>query len=181
MFEKAFLKRQPSRGNNQLLVVLIVGAVIIVAVGVYIMNRPMAPKLPIDDQAVQVSDQIVAEGNEATVPVVNDMVNDTNQPTPPTPTDTPSQVKEFTVHGGMFFFKPNEMRVKKGDTVKINFINDEGFHDWVIDEFNARTKQIQAGKSETIEFVADKAGTFEYYCSVGQHRQNGMKGNLIVE
>ncbi len=80
-----------------------------------------------------------------------------------------------------FSFSQKEIRVKKGDTVKIQFTNKEGFHDWVIDEFNARTKQLQAGQTETIEFVADKTGTFEYYCSVGQHRANGMVGKLIVE
>ena len=32
-----------------------------------------------------------------------------------------------------------------------------------------------------VEFTVDKTGTFEYYCSVGQHRANGMVGNLIVE
>lgn len=92
-----------------------------------------------------------------------------------------SDVKTFNVEGGMFYFNPKEIRVKKGNTVKIVFTNKEGFHDWGIDEFNARTAQIAAGKTETIQFVADKAGTFEYYCSVGNHRAQGMKGNLIVE
>lgn len=89
-------------------------------------------------------------------------------------------VKEFTVHGKSFSFTPAAMTVKKGDRVRITFINDGGTHDWVIDEFNARTKVIQGGAQETIEFVADKAGSFEYYCSVGQHRQMGMKGTLTV-
>lgn len=91
------------------------------------------------------------------------------------------RVKEFAVTGSPFKFSLSEIRVKKGDTVKIVFTNTEGFHDWVIDEFNAKTTQIAAGKTETVTFVADQAGTFEYYCSVGQHRANGMKGNLIVE
>lgn len=89
--------------------------------------------------------------------------------------------KAFTVTGGNFSFDVKEMKVKKGDTVTITFKNAEGFHDWKVDEFNAATKQLQAGTEETITFVADKAGTFEYYCSVGQHRANGMVGNLIVE
>jgi len=50
-----------------------------------------------------------------------------------------------------------------------------------MNEFNARTKQIKAGETETIEFIADKVGSFEYYCSVGQHRQMGMVGTLVVE
>lgn len=92
-----------------------------------------------------------------------------------------NKVKKFAVTGSSFKFSLSEIRVKKGDTVKILFTNTEGFHDWVIDEFNARTPQIAVGKTETVTFVADQTGTFEYYCSVGAHRANGMKGNLIVE
>ena len=92
-----------------------------------------------------------------------------------------TQTKEFTVAATPFIFSLSEIKVKKGDKVKIIFRNDKGIHDWVIDEFNVRTKVLQAGQSETIEFIADKTGTFEYYCSVNGHRQMGMKGNLIVE
>lgn len=90
-------------------------------------------------------------------------------------------VKTFNVGASNFSFSLNEIRVKKGDTVKIVLSNNDGMHDWVIDEFNARTSRIGEGQTETIEFKADKIGTFEYYCSVGQHRAMGMKGNLIVE
>ncbi|MEK7545721.1 MAG: plastocyanin/azurin family copper-binding protein [Patescibacteria group bacterium] len=92
-----------------------------------------------------------------------------------------ASVKTFIVTGSSFSFDVKEMRVKKGDKVRIVFKNAEGFHDWVVDEFNARSAKLQAGGTETVEFTADKSGTFEYYCSVGQHRANGMKGNLIVE
>ncbi len=90
-------------------------------------------------------------------------------------------VKIYNVTGTPFEFSVKEMRVKKGDTVQVVFTNGGGFHNWVIDEFNASTKQISAGQTETIEFVADKSGIFEYYCSVGNHRQQGMVGKLIVE
>jgi nitrosocyanin len=72
------------------------------------------------------------------------------------------------------------MTVKKGETVRITFVNKDGFHDFVLDEFGVKTEQIKGGTQEVVEFVADKAGTFEYYCSVGQHRQMGMKGTLTV-
>ncbi len=90
-------------------------------------------------------------------------------------------VKELAVEGSPFEFKPKEMRVKKGDTVRVTFENMKGTHDFVIDEFNVRTNQIGEGEEEEVEFVADKAGTFEYYCSVDGHRAQGMKGSLIVE
>ncbi|HCM81787.1 MAG: Blue (Type 1) copper domain-containing protein [Microgenomates group bacterium GW2011_GWC1_43_11] len=91
-----------------------------------------------------------------------------------------SSTKEFTITGKSFSFTPNSMKVNQGDTVKITFINEEGFHDFVLDEFQVRTKQIQKGQQETVQFIADKAGSFEFYCSVGTHRQMGMKGTLEV-
>jgi len=90
-------------------------------------------------------------------------------------------VKEFTVVGKSFSFSPSAMKVNLGDRVRIIFRNEGGNHDWVIDEFGARTAVLSSGQSQTVEFTADKAGSFEYYCSVGTHRQMGMKGTLTVE
>jgi plastocyanin len=90
-------------------------------------------------------------------------------------------IKEFTVSGNNFSFSLSEIKVKKGDRVRIIFKNENGFHDFVLDEFKAATKKLEANKSETVEFLADKSGRFEYYCSVGSHRANGMKGVLVVE
>lgn len=99
--------------------------------------------------------------------------------TPPAPT---SNIKEFTIIGSNFAFSPKALEVNQGDTVKITFQNAIGFHDLKLDEFTgASTKQLKVGESETIEFVADKVGTFEYYCSVGNHRAMGMKGTLTVK
>ena len=90
------------------------------------------------------------------------------------------EVKTFNLEAGMFYFSLKEITVNKGDKVKIVLNNAGGMHDWVIDEFSARTPQIKAGETATIEFTADKTGTFEYYCSVGNHRQQGMVGKLTV-
>lgn len=104
----------------------------------------------------------------------------TTQPTIPTSAPTTGATKEFTVTGSNFKFAPATMTVKKGDTVKITFVNSSGTHDWNLDEFNAHSGVIQAGATKTVTFVADKAGSFEYYCAVGEHRQMGMKGTLTV-
>ncbi len=90
-------------------------------------------------------------------------------------------VKEFTIVGQNFSFTPNMITVKKGDKVKITFKNTAGFHDLRIDEYGVATKQAQAPDTEVLEFTADKAGTFQYYCSVGSHRAMGMYGTLKVE
>lgn len=90
-------------------------------------------------------------------------------------------VQMIAVEGGSFYFKPSEIRVKKGEKVKIVFSSVSMVHDFVVDELDIRTSVIPAGQTATVEFTADKTGTFEYYCSVGQHRANGMVGQLIVE
>ena len=94
--------------------------------------------------------------------------------------------KTFVLTGENFKFlmdgsEAPELQVKVGDRVRIEFTSTSGFHDWVVDEFGAATKQVKPENGMTsVEFVADKEGTFEYYCSVGSHRANGMKGNLVV-
>lgn len=83
--------------------------------------------------------------------------------------------------GVNYAFSQDTITVKEGDTVTINLTVEEGFHDWMVDEFNAATEQVGEGETTSVTFVADRAGTYEFYCSVGNHRQNGMVGTLIVE
>ena len=87
----------------------------------------------------------------------------------------------LTLDAFNFGYSESEIRVKEGDTVTINLTSSDGFHDWVVDEFNAATGKIQEGGETSVTFVADKSGTYEFYCSVGSHRANGMVGTLIVE
>lgn len=162
--------------KNQILLLIVLG-VIIVGGGVYFYQQGLAPvaienvnKVNNTNQpANKISLETPANGN-IEVKVDEVAVGDINQ-----------TVKTFIVGGGNYLFSLKEMKVKKGDKVKIVFTNNEGFHDLIIDEFKVNTGQIKAGESRTVEFVADKTGTFEYYCSVGQHRANGMVGKLIVE
>lgn len=95
-------------------------------------------------------------------------------------TDANNTVK-FTVEGSNFKFAPSALKVKKGDSVEITFKNVGGTHNLVIDEFKVATNKIGDGEEETVSFVADKTGTFDYYCSVGNHRAMGMQGVLTVE
>lgn len=92
----------------------------------------------------------------------------------------------FNLTGENFKFIMNgidnpDIRVKEGETVLIHFKSTQGFHDWAVDEFEAATDQVQKDGETSVTFLADKKGTFEYYCSVGDHRERGMKGVLIVE
>ncbi|GEM_PF-394010 len=90
-------------------------------------------------------------------------------------------VNIVAVYGGEFEFQPNSVEVKKGETVRLTFVNSGTVeHDLVIDELDVRTKLLQPGATETIEFVANRTGTFSFYCSVEGHRQQGMEGKLTI-
>ncbi len=87
----------------------------------------------------------------------------------------------FTIDSFMFGYSDTELRVKEGQTVTINLTSSGGMHDFVIDELDVATTRITTGGSTSVTFVADQKGTFEFYCSVMQHRANGMVGTFIVE
>lgn len=97
------------------------------------------------------------------------------------PTVSPTAVRTIEVKAGSFYFAPAEIRVKKGETVKIELTSRDMMHNLVIDELKVNLPIVQAGDTGTVEFTANQAGRFEYYCGVGQHRANGQVGTLIVE
>ncbi|MBI3120283.1 MAG: cupredoxin domain-containing protein [Candidatus Kerfeldbacteria bacterium] len=89
--------------------------------------------------------------------------------------------KTFTMNGANFEFSDTELRVEKDDRVKITFTSTQGIHDWSLPAFSATTETVSAGGTTSVEFTADRKGTFEFFCSVGDHRALGMTGTLIVE
>ena len=94
-----------------------------------------------------------------------------------------NHVKSVTIDltGENFRFSQDEIRVKKWQEVTINFASTGGFHDWVVDEFDAATSKVSEWETTSVTFTADTVGEFEYYCSVGNHRAEWMIGKLIVE
>ncbi len=162
-------------------------AVIVLALiggGIYFFGKKEAVAPEVNLESTENTNGQVNNGNENTN-TVSGTVNTgaiNVEVQPPIVTTQPTVItKTFTINGNNFAFDVKTMEVSKGDKVKIIFKNTSGKHDWKIDEFNAATKILNGGEEETIEFIADKTGSFEYYCSVGSHRAMGMKGNLIVK
>ncbi len=112
----------------------------------------------------------------------------TPTPVSATPDDTTEsasmegEVKEFTVEGNANLrFTPNQIKVQKDDKVRITFKVVGDKHDFRIDEFDVATSVLDTGEEETVEFVAERKGTYEFYCGVPGHRAAGMMGTLVVE
>ncbi|PIY69347.1 hypothetical protein COY90_01080 [Candidatus Roizmanbacteria bacterium CG_4_10_14_0_8_um_filter_39_9] len=92
-----------------------------------------------------------------------------------------AEVKVVNLEAGSFYYKPNVIEITKGQKIKIVMNSVSMIHDFNIDELGVKIPIVKDGDTGTIEFTADKVGSFEYYCSVGQHRANGQVGTLTVK
>jgi nitrite reductase (NO-forming) len=74
------------------------------------------------------------------------------------------------------------LKANVGDRVIITVINgDPVEHDFVLADFNVTTGSLlTAGEQKSVEFIADKPGTFKYICSIPGHEQIGMLGAFEV-
>ena len=79
-----------------------------------------------------------------------------------------------------FDFDPNPIIVNQGERVKIVMTSADVTHGFALPEYNINVP-LPAGRPTTIEFVADKPGTFPFLCSVYCGSGHGsMKGTLVV-
>lgn len=85
------------------------------------------------------------------------------------------------VQGFKFYpkFSLKEITVNKGDKVRISVNVTSGSHNFNIDEFGVAVA-TPTGKVTTVEFTANKAGEFVYYCGMPGHRAAGQWGTLKV-
>jgi len=106
-------------------------------------------------------------------PVINDGSDE--------PVDIPSKEVIISMKARKWEFEPSTITVKKGDKVKLLITSEDVKHGFKLTDFNIN-EDIEPGKTTTIEFTADKIGTFSFVCSVfcGSGHSN-MEGKLIVE
>jgi cytochrome c oxidase subunit 2 len=89
--------------------------------------------------------------------------------------------QEIQMTAKKYEFNPNLITVKKGTHVKLIITALDRDHGFKLEAFGINQK-LKKGDPTTIEFTADKVGTFPFQCSVfcGMgHRR--MKGKLVVE
>jgi heme/copper-type cytochrome/quinol oxidase subunit 2 len=90
-------------------------------------------------------------------------------------------VREIRVTLRKYDFTPGVLRVKKGEQVRLVMAAEDHDHGFRLDDFNINQK-IPKGTTVVVAFTADKAGTFQFRCSIVcglGHR--GMKGTLVVD
>jgi cytochrome c oxidase subunit II len=90
-------------------------------------------------------------------------------------------VHEIQVTLRKYEFSPGTLHVRNGEQVRLIMASVDHDHGFKLDDFDINQK-IPKGTTVVVEFIADKAGTFQFRCSgvCGLGHRN-MKGTLVVE
>lgn len=88
--------------------------------------------------------------------------------------------REFTIRASDYRFSPARIEVTQDDLVKLTIQSTDVAYSFTIDEYRL-ARRVPAGGSTTIEFRADRPGTFAYYSSMtNDGRHASMRGELVV-
>ncbi|MCM8809500.1 MAG: cupredoxin domain-containing protein [Candidatus Omnitrophica bacterium] len=89
--------------------------------------------------------------------------------------------REIEIEAFQFGFKPEKIVVKKDEKIRLIAKSIDVLHGIAIKEYNIN-QELPPNKIKIIEFTADKAGEFHFYCSVFCGAGHGkMHGKLIVK
>jgi cytochrome c oxidase subunit 2 len=90
-------------------------------------------------------------------------------------------VRTIDVVASRFKFEPAIIPVALGDRIRLRLRSADRDHHFAIKAFRVKALIPKTGEPVTVDFVADRAGTFEFtcaeYCGTGHA---AMKGRLVV-
>lgn len=90
-------------------------------------------------------------------------------------------VRVVEVKAWRYKFEPDPIVVRSGEKVRLVVTSADVAHGIAIQEFNVKLS-VPAGKTERVEFIADKQGEFHVYCSVYCGPGHGqMHASFIVK
>ena len=85
-----------------------------------------------------------------------------------------------TVEGGGF--DPARIVVKRGERVRIRILAEDVTHGFQLLHFGGDAGAVKTGTTKVVEFTADRAGEFPFYCSVRcSPLHMALMGTLVVE
>jgi cytochrome c oxidase subunit II len=97
--------------------------------------------------------------------------------------DQPGQTERvIKITAKRFEYSPNEIRIKKGVPVVLEFTSLDRVHGFTVPDLGGIRATIEPGKATQVRITAPKAGTYEFHCDIfcGDGHE-GMTGKIIVE
>jgi len=94
--------------------------------------------------------------------------------------DPAEQVIKITAK--KFEYSPNEIRIKKGVPVILEFTSLDAVHGFTVPELGGIRATIEPGKVTQVRIMVPKPGTYEFHCDVfcGDGHED-MAGKIVVE
>jgi len=93
--------------------------------------------------------------------------------------DTPD--KTIRIQAFSFGYTPDNLTFTEGEKIRLIIENKEnGVHTFTLPEFGI-DKRLNGKTNVSIDFIPDKSGTFEFFCTITFHRPSGMEGTLEVK
>ncbi len=91
------------------------------------------------------------------------------------------EVREISISLNEFSLTPSSIQIKEGENIRLVVQNIGQFpHDLVIEGLALNTPLLSPGESAVLDFGVPVAGSYTFYCSVGDHQERGMEGILQV-
>ena len=79
-------------------------------------------------------------------------------------------------------WSPPEIRVKKGQKVKLRILAEDVSHSFQLMHLGIDTGPIFTGTTKVVEFVPERVGTFPFYCNTRcSTRHENLMGLLVVQ
>jgi cytochrome c oxidase subunit 2 len=75
-------------------------------------------------------------------------------------------------------FRPAELTLRKGETLRVRLVATDREHCFAIDALRVE-KRVVPGKRTTVELVPDRAGTFPFHCCL-EPENAALRGRLVV-
>lgn len=135
--------------------------VVLIAVGWWSSRGPVVTAPVITNEAVNVTEPVTSTTSDASANVIQ-----------------PVAVK---ISGSEFSYAPATISAKVGQEVTVTYTNTGKYpHNFVINELGVKSQTIKSGETATFSFTPNKTGTFSFYCSLPNHREQGMVGTISV-
>ena len=89
---------------------------------------------------------------------------------------------EYTLVGTSGVWSPSTIRVKLGQKITLRLTSGDVVHGLSVPDLDIDVHEIYPGKFVQVEFVAEKAGVYPFFCTVLCNPLHGtMKGQIVVD
>ena len=140
-------------------------------------QEPAADEPTTDDSQEPAADEPTTDDSQE--PAADEPTTDDTQE--PAADDVVVEPVNYSVDAFDFGYSSSTLNAKVGQQVTVTLNNTgTGSHNFVIDALSVNSGVISGGESTTFTFTPSQSGTFEFYCSIGSHKNMGMLGSLVV-